>query len=426
MKIVIINKSDSSGGAAIVSRRLMEALRDSGEDARMLVAEKLTSSPYVELAAKPSTIKRKFLLERLKIFRANGFNRKTLFKIDTAQEGLPLWKHPLVENADAILLNWVNQGMVSLKGVRKLLSLGKPVIWTMHDMWCMTGICHHAGSCDHFKRECGECPLLGKKRKINDLSRKIWGKKNKIFEKTELTKNLAFVAVSTWLKERASMSSLLKEQKLEVIHNAFNPVAMRGADLYRGKTRILFGAARIDDPIKGLDTLREMAGLLKTTYPEVAARLEIAFFGSKKNPSVLDNFPLPVVELGVLQGDEEVSKAYLDSDIVISASYYETLPGTLVEAQAYGCIPVSFLHGGQKDIIDQLATGYLAVFDKDMETRARNLAEGIVWAYMILKDPKKASQIRQRMLDNVEQKFGYTAISLKYLKLITSLQTNNK
>ena len=44
-KILIINKSDSTGGAAVVSRRLMEALRAEGADARMLVVEKLTDSP---------------------------------------------------------------------------------------------------------------------------------------------------------------------------------------------------------------------------------------------------------------------------------------------------------------------------------------------------------------------------------------------
>ena len=43
MKLVIINKSDSRGGAAVVSFRLMKELRKKGVEASMLVAEKLTS-----------------------------------------------------------------------------------------------------------------------------------------------------------------------------------------------------------------------------------------------------------------------------------------------------------------------------------------------------------------------------------------------
>ncbi len=93
-KILIINKSDSTGGAAVVSRRLMEALRAEGADARMLVVEKLTDSPFVEVAAPPEKEMIPFLAERLKIFLANGLSRKTLFKIDTASDGLPLWEHP--------------------------------------------------------------------------------------------------------------------------------------------------------------------------------------------------------------------------------------------------------------------------------------------------------------------------------------------
>ena len=37
MKVVIISRSDDTGGAAIVSLRLMDALRARGVDARMLV-----------------------------------------------------------------------------------------------------------------------------------------------------------------------------------------------------------------------------------------------------------------------------------------------------------------------------------------------------------------------------------------------------
>ena len=48
MKIAIINKSDLNGGAAVVSYRLMNALREHGVDAKMLVTEKLGKDGNVE------------------------------------------------------------------------------------------------------------------------------------------------------------------------------------------------------------------------------------------------------------------------------------------------------------------------------------------------------------------------------------------
>lgn len=131
MKVVIINRSDSTGGAAVVSRRLMNALRDSGVEASMLVAEKLTDSPHVHIAAPPARIRRAFLAERLKIFLANGLRRDTLFKVDPASDGLPLHRNRLVREADVICLGWVNQGMLSLAGLRRILALGRPVVWAV-------------------------------------------------------------------------------------------------------------------------------------------------------------------------------------------------------------------------------------------------------------------------------------------------------
>ena len=44
MKVVILNTSDATGGAAIVSYRLMEALCRRGLDARMLVVNRTHSA----------------------------------------------------------------------------------------------------------------------------------------------------------------------------------------------------------------------------------------------------------------------------------------------------------------------------------------------------------------------------------------------
>lgn len=421
MKVVIINKSDATGGAAVVSRRLMEALRAEGVDARMLVCEKLTDSPYVHLAASPWQIKRAFLEERLKIFMANGFNRATLFKIDTGKEGLALWNHPLVKSADAVLLNWVNQGMVSLNGVRRILNLGKPVIWTMHDMWEMTGICHHAGECEHFKKECGDCSLLIKKSSPGDLSHRIWGKKKKLYE-GEGSGKLVFVAVSNWLKDKAKESSLLSGQRVEVIPNAFDLQSIhQEKKKVDGKIRILFGAARLDDPIKGLDTLKKTTQILVKDYPEMSANLELCMFGNVKDPASLQGFDVPLKYMGILRGEAEVRRAYESSDIVVSASSYETLPGTLVEAQAYGCIPVSFNRGGQRDIIEPGETGFIAKYEEDSQQRASNLAKGIALAYYIARDPVKFSAIREKMLQSVVSKFSYSGVAAKYISLIRSI-----
>ena len=154
MKICIINHSDSRGGASVVSYRLMEALQALGHEASMLVAHKSGCNDAV-YAVKPQwRLKAAFLAEHLRILAGNGLNRADMFKVSIATDGMPLAEHPLVRQADAVFLNWINQGMLSLDEISRIAA-SKTTIWTMHDMWNLTGICHHAGTCRAFTKEPG-------------------------------------------------------------------------------------------------------------------------------------------------------------------------------------------------------------------------------------------------------------------------------
>ncbi|MFG6426538.1 glycosyltransferase [Lepagella muris] len=425
MKIVIINKSDRTGGAAMVSMRLMQAMRDAGIDARMLVVEKLTDSPYVVKAAGSLKIKWKFLVERLKIFILNGFRRDTLFKIDTGAKGLPLWRHPLVKEADAVLLNWVNQGMLSLSGIERMKRLNKPLIWTMHDMWCMTSLCHHAGGCTGYHSICNYCPLLGRLSPDKIESAMVWADKNRIYDTYPYMK---FVAVSNWLYNRSKESSLLRYNKgVYVIPNVFPIDRIKEVNhppLKGRKIRIGFGAARLDDPIKGFPVLIDMTRVLKEMYSEIADELELVTFGGIKDASLFREIAISHRHLGVVSGEDAIRKVYEEVDIVVSSSSYETLPGTLVEAQAYGCIPVSFNRGGQSDIIDHLQTGYIAPYSSDMRQAAMNLSVGILWACSKVVDEVEMELMRKVMQYEVRRRFSPQVVVDKYIRLIEECKSN--
>ncbi len=418
MKVVIINKSDSIGGAAIVSRRLMEALRREGVDAGMLVVDRQTDSPCVHLASNLAAIRVPFLAERLKIFMANGFNRRDLFKVDTASDGLPLDRHPLVREADVICLNWVNQGMLSLRGLKRLLDLGKPVVWTMHDMWNMTGICHHAGECERWQSHCGNCPLLGARASKGDLSARVHRRKANIYQRDLMGEGrLHFVPVSNWLAEHARRSSLLAGMPISVIANAFPvpngmPEHVGGGD----KFNIVMGAARLDDPVKGLPILVEATRILAARYPEEASGMCLTTFGTLRDPEALAGVAIEHRHLGRISGEENVRDVYCHGDAVVSTSLYETLPGTLVEGQVYGCVPVSFRRGGQPDIVDHLATGYLAEWDDDIVTAAGNIAAGMVAARRMA-----GEETRRRMYQSAARRFAAPVIARKYIDLFEQL-----
>lgn len=421
MRIAIVNKSDTRGGAAIVSRRLMHALRHEGVDARMLVAERLSDDPYVVSAATPLRTKIPFLLERMEVFAANGFDRSTLFKVDPASEGLPLWRHPIIREADAVILNWINQGMLSLDGIARIAA-EKPVIWTMHDMWCATGICHHAGNCLGFETECGFCPLLGKKASGRDMSFKVHRKKKTLYSGS----HIHFVAVSNWLKDKCRQSSLMRHADISVIPNPFHlgemiPESAKGSD---GVVRAVMAAARLDDDVKGFPILIKALNKLSERHKDFAAHLHIILCGDIRDRALLQQIPVSWEWKGNLPA-EKMPEVYTSANIVLSPSRYETLPGTLVEAQAYGALPVAFDRGGQRDIIDHGKTGIIAPFGSDDDEAANNFAEALREAVHTVQTLDN-QDIIHRLYSNVRNRFSASSVAHHYIDLIKRLESERR
>ena len=173
MRVLIINTSERRGGAAIAACRLMDALRNHGIKAKMLVRDKQTDQISV-LGLNQSWWKIwQFIWERIIIWKANHFKKHHLFAVDIANTGTDITTLPEFQQADVIHLHWINQGMLSLNDIHRILQSGKPVVWTMHDMWPCTGICHHARDCEKFHQECHHCPYIYKGGK-KDLSNQVF------------------------------------------------------------------------------------------------------------------------------------------------------------------------------------------------------------------------------------------------------------
>lgn len=404
MKVVIINNSDCLGGAAVVSLRLVEALRREGVEASMLVLHRGTSNEAVQQMAQGISARWHFLAERLQIFTQNGFSRKNLFKVDTASWGADVSRHPAVKDAQIVVLNWINQGALSLNAISKLQREGKHLVWTMHDMWNCTGICHHAYSCTRFHEQCGECPYLGSKN-AHDLSHRTWWRKHDLYGYAPIH----FVAVSHWLADKCRESALLRDARLSVIPNAF-PIEDFKCDKIadpslNGKLVVTMGAARLDDDVKGFPILIEATKIIARNHPHLAERLHLLLFGGIRNAALLNDLAVPYTHLGMISGREAINEVYRKADVVLSTSLYETLPGTLIEGMASGCVAVTFGNGGQRDIVQHRLTGYIAEGHS-----AQAIVDGLLWAA----DGRPA---RQSQHEEMRQRFAASQVAKKYIEL---------
>lgn len=403
MKVTLINHSDSLGGASTVTFRLMHALREAGVDARMLVTHKATDSPYVHVAASRRRARIPFLAEHLRIWLHCRLARKNLFQVSIATDGLPLSQHPLVREADFVVLNWVNQGMLSLTEIRKIAQT-KPTVWTMHDMWNLTGICHHAGDCDRFLTHCHACPMLGAGAGKHDAAAHTFDAKMALYDSAPIH----FVAVSNWLADAARRSALLRGRDISVINNPYSVENVEPSAVTRSELGlptdgriILFCAARIDDPMKNLpDAIDALNTLTDTDAVAV-------FVGSCKNPQALDGLHLPYRNLGPIYDRQRLAAIFSHASVVMSSSAFESFGATLLEGQAAGATPVAPIHDGRADIITDGLTGYAAGPD------IRSLGAALRLA---LERPIAAADLRA-----AAARFSYPAIAERYIALFSSL-----
>ena len=375
MRVLIINTTERIGGAAIAANRLMEALKDNGIKAKMLVRNKQTDQVTVVPLKKSWRRIWQFTWERIVIWAANGFKRENLFAVDIANMGTDITSLPEFRQADVIHLHWINQGMLSLGDIRRIIDSGKPVVWTMHDMWPFTGICHYSGSCEKYTGECHNCELLIKSHK-HDLSSRVYRKKEKLYAGA----NITFVACSHWLEAMAKKSSLLSGQTILSIPNAINtnlfrPRAKKFAreklNLPLDKKLLLFSSMKITDKRKGIEYLIEACKLLSRDYPECSSKIGVVVMG-KHSDQYDALFPFPTYKIDYVSNEKELVNIYNAVDLYVTPSLQDNLPNTIVEAMACGIPCVGFNVGGIPQMIDH--NGYVAQYRS-----AEDLANGIYW-----------------------------------------------
>ncbi|MDD7632469.1 MAG: glycosyltransferase family 4 protein [Parabacteroides sp.] len=413
MKVVILNTSEHTGGAAVAANRLLKALRKQSVEAHMLVRDKSSQDPDVAtvnrtwLQQKANLLR--FLWERLVIFLCNHFSRTTLFQVSIANTGTDLSQHPLVQAADVIHLHWINQGFLSLHDLQKLVSLGKPIVWTMHDMWPCTGICHHARECERFRQQCGQCFYLTSHQK--DLSTRVFRSKNRIYQNAPLT----FVGCSQWLTNRAKQSRLFIGKQILSIPNPidlqrFKPMerkAMREQwKLPLDKKLILFGALNVTNERKGLSYLIKALHILSSD------QIALVVFGQVKS-QVAERIPVAIHSLGYVSDEEKVATIYNAVDLFVTSSLEENLPNTIMESMACGTPCVGFNTGGIPEMIDHLSNGYVARYQDSAD-----LARGIEW---VLNHPEPA-KLRETCIQKVKEHYSEEVIAGKYLSLYEQIK----
>ena len=416
MKILLINTSDTDGGAAKAVFRLHKALQMRHIDSNMLVQLKNSDDNTVY---GPNTVGRKIIsyvrpyidILPLKLYKINNFNHFTIGWFSNN-----LIKKISYFKPDIVQLNWIGAGFASIKDIGKIT---QPIVWRLSDSWAMTGGCHLHNDCERYTSQCGLCPFL-KSDNQKDLTFRIIKRKNKYWKK----KNISIVCPSKWLAEQVRKSSIFKDNYIEVIPsgidvNIYKPInkniAREILNLPQSKKIILFGANHSTiDKNKGYDMLLEVIKNI-SDYKDYN-NLQFIVFGSSTatNTSLKnDNF----YHIGKIYDDLTLALYYSAADVFLCLSRFENLPNTILEAMACGTPTVSFDVGGIPEIIDHKQNGYLASrFDIE------DFTKGIIWT---INDSDRLEVLSNSSRKKIELKFNLYEITKKYIQLYSKILNMN-
>lgn len=416
MRILIVNTSENVGGAAVAANRLMEALNNNGVKAKMLVMKKTTD--HITVVGLPHAWLQRlhFLWERFVIYCHLHFSRHNLFAIDIANAGTDITSLREFKEADLIHLSWINQGMLSLANIKRIVRSGKPVVWTMHDLWTATGICHYARQCPSFRTGCHNCRLLPRGGGKEDLSRKVWNRKKALYHNA----NIHFITCSRWLEGQARQSALMKGQRVTAIPNPIDTRLFAPTDKAEARLKnqlptdrriILFVAHRVDDDRKGANYFVEAVNRLADANPHFANNTCVAAIG-RNSESIASLLHVPTYAVGFVTDERQMASVYAAADVFVLPSLEDNLPNTIMEATACGVPSVAFRVGGIPEMIDHKRTGYLANF-KD----SADLAEGIRWT---LNDADREA-LASACLKKVAHNYSQQSVAMKYIEVYNEL-----
>ena len=302
-------------------------------------------------------------------------DRSLLFRFSDATIGLCIAHHPWIHWADVIHIHWVQQSFLSFSGLHDLLQLrDKQFFWSLHDLWPLTGGCHspyvirggETELCDRFLHGCGCCPLLGSHRSDDHTARHFARKSELPLERVH------FLGVSHSLVGQAQASPLVSQ--VSYLPNFYDPQLFHpGEKVAEKNVRLLFVAARLDDPVKGLDLLRQVLEeccLLSETFRR---RAKLTCIGTLKDPDSLRHWPIDVEHHDSI-GQESLIDYYRSADLTLSTSRHETFGLTLLESLACGTPVCAFAVGGIPDIVRDGQNGSL-VKPYDTSEMAQRLVE---------------------------------------------------
>lgn len=284
-----------------------------------------------------------------------------------------LQQDPFFQWADVVHYHNLHGGFFNYRAL-PVLTTAKPSVWTLHDMWGITGHCTHSFECERWRIGCGHCPHPEIDPPIaRDATRWEWRLKQRAYGRS----SLVITAPSEWLCSLAR-ASMQGSQPVRHVANAVDTDLFKPGDKTALRKTLgwpvealilLFVAESLDNPFKDFALLLAALQRLAERWQE---RVVLVAMGSRPKGLRTACGGFTVLTPGYLDDEQEVANCQAAADLLVYPTRADNQPRVVLEAMACGTPVVATAVGGLSELVLPGRTGY-CVQPGDVEDLARRI-----------------------------------------------------
>jgi len=388
-----LSAAPPGSGSDIAARRLRQALRSAGARADWVSPGQRSQGDGPDQAAAPLFWTRSPGVSRLLGRALDRLDRRRIGIHLSVTPGLrsgPLRRWPV----DLLHLHWLGTGFLSLLSLKRL---GKPLVWTLHDLWPVQGLLPYP--------PLQSTPPSGRGLDLDHLAIAL--------KRRCMPAGVQFIAPTAWAARVAEQSAvyaaLPQPRSIAVIPNAVDPLFFAAPEL-GAQLRdlehplLLFGGSNaFSDPRKGWGLLQPLLPWLAQAYPQC----RWVSFGESP-PSGLQ-FPQPWQHHGLIRDPGQLAALYCSADLLMVPSQQETFGQVAAEAQACGLPVVALADSGVGSLVDHKGGGFLM-----RSATSEALREGLMF---FLDQPQRLTAARPMAAASALRRFAPELVAAQHLHL---------
>ncbi len=350
MNVLIVNSTFTGGGAEKIARQLYYGLSHNSDVNTFFIAGKLIKSNEEVVG----------IYDYCKIW-IQFFNKAKNLLTSNARKKDRISRNFIISfikshDIDIVHFHNIHGNYIGMEDIGEIAKHCR-VIWTLHDMWALTGHCAHPIECSGWLyNDCKKCHDL-------QLYPKMFFDKAynayKVKEEGFVGKDITFIVPSMWLMEQCKKSFLSKE-KIFLIYNGVNtsvfyPLSKKRIrkkyNIQKEKIILMFAANSISSSYKGAEVLEKALEMINEKE-----KYELIIVGKDEKKSFQSLFQCHY--FGYIDSDDKMNELYNLADVFVLPSKAENFPCTVLESMAAGTPVIGSRAGGIVEQIDD-ETGWM-------------------------------------------------------------------